>query len=599
MEPGAEKYPVKALVALSLAFFAHCYALSSLFPYVGFMMEEIGVVSNTDNAGKYAGYVSASFMVGRFLSSYYWGHFADVYGRLPVVYITLIAISIFSITFGLATNFWVAVTSRFLIGFFDGVVITGRAQISELTTTKEMETTAMGLLTGMWSLGFIMGPAMGGFLAMPTDQYSFLRSVPLFDHYPFLLPNILGSFFAIIAFPMVYWWLPETRVGRKELPGIFRILQSSDLDIYVPHKDDVKDLTHEDLLEYEEDLDEQEAPYDEQVFLRGRASSVESLEDVQVNAVEMGSMHRPLLKDHPNSEGFNSDAIELGDVVDDSDSDDDIEEQKQKENDKQPENEAAHDPMLKLKTLLGNKLAMTTIFFQAFHSLMSIMIDEVFPLWAITSGSKGGLNLKPNHVGQLLSGIGIFLVLFQVTLYPKVSNYLGPVWAFRVATFVAAPTYLLLPLANNLMPSSVRNNPDAPSKEPPLRVIFMVIGLVSVMKIAGNLCSASVSLLMNNVVEGDLRGTLNGLGMTTNSIAKAVGPAIGAVLYAWSLRGGASFPFDFHFVFMLLGIYALLFLCSLAFLLLPGDFKLLKDKEHPANRDSDTKPLIEKKDSER
>ena len=35
-------YPTKALVALGLSFFAHCYALSSLFPYVGYMVKDLG-----------------------------------------------------------------------------------------------------------------------------------------------------------------------------------------------------------------------------------------------------------------------------------------------------------------------------------------------------------------------------------------------------------------------------------------------------------------------------------------------------------------------------------------------------------------------------
>jgi len=75
------KYPVKALFALGVSFFAHCYSLSSLFPYVGFMVHDMGIVENTNESGWYAGYISSSFMVGRFISSYYWGYFADSFGR--------------------------------------------------------------------------------------------------------------------------------------------------------------------------------------------------------------------------------------------------------------------------------------------------------------------------------------------------------------------------------------------------------------------------------------------------------------------------------------------------------------------------------------
>lgn len=55
--------------------------------------------------GFYAGYITSAFMVGRVGSSYFWGRFADRYGRLPVVYIGLWSMAVLSIAFGLSTTF--------------------------------------------------------------------------------------------------------------------------------------------------------------------------------------------------------------------------------------------------------------------------------------------------------------------------------------------------------------------------------------------------------------------------------------------------------------------------------------------------------------
>ena len=51
-------------------------------------------------------------MVGRFGSSYFWGRFADRYGRLPVMYVGLCSIALLSVAFGLSTTFLWAVTCR-------------------------------------------------------------------------------------------------------------------------------------------------------------------------------------------------------------------------------------------------------------------------------------------------------------------------------------------------------------------------------------------------------------------------------------------------------------------------------------------------------
>ena len=57
--------------------------------------------------------------------------------------------------------------------------------------------------------------------------------------------------------------------------------------------------------------------------------------------------------------------------------------------------------------------------------------------------------------------------------------------------------------------------------------------------------------MMNNSVPTSKRGTLNGAGMTIASIGKAVGPAAGSPLFAWSLTNGLSMPFDYHLLYWL------------------------------------------------
>lgn len=64
------------------------------------------------HTGFYAGYLSSAFMFGRLVGSYFWGYVADRYGRLPVLYVGLCSIAIFSVAFGLSTVFVWAVAFR-------------------------------------------------------------------------------------------------------------------------------------------------------------------------------------------------------------------------------------------------------------------------------------------------------------------------------------------------------------------------------------------------------------------------------------------------------------------------------------------------------
>lgn len=69
----------------------------------------------------------------------------------------------------------------------------------------------MGLTSGCWSLGLVVGPACGGLLASPATLYpSQFSSFPLFVDFPYLLPNLVTAFFGMLGFVMIALFFPET-----------------------------------------------------------------------------------------------------------------------------------------------------------------------------------------------------------------------------------------------------------------------------------------------------------------------------------------------------------------------------------------------------
>ena len=111
-----EAFPYAELSILALVNLTSSIAVSSLFPYIAYMVVDLGLVNNVNIAGYYAGTISSSLFAGRLISSYYWGVIADTYGRKPVLYAACASLSILSIVFGLSTNIYMATISRFVLG---------------------------------------------------------------------------------------------------------------------------------------------------------------------------------------------------------------------------------------------------------------------------------------------------------------------------------------------------------------------------------------------------------------------------------------------------------------------------------------------------
>ncbi|CAM9514082.1 unnamed protein product [Discosporangium mesarthrocarpum] len=112
-EENSTPFPWVPMMAISLALLSHSFAISSLFPYVGYMVQDLGMAKTKDEAGYYAGYIASAFMVGRVSSSYYWGSFSDTHGRKPGLYAALISLAVFSVAFGLSRDFFWAVACRY------------------------------------------------------------------------------------------------------------------------------------------------------------------------------------------------------------------------------------------------------------------------------------------------------------------------------------------------------------------------------------------------------------------------------------------------------------------------------------------------------
>lgn len=427
--------PWKTLATIWIIVLCNALPISSLFPFLYFMIRDFHIAKREEDVGYYAGFVGSAFMLGRALTSVFWGMVADRYGRRPVMIFGTATVVVFNTLFGFSTNFWMAISARFLLGSLNGLLGPAKAYISEVCR-EEHQAVGMSVITTAWGIGLIIGPALGGLLAQPAEKYPHLVSEgSLFGRFPYLLPCLIISIFAA-GVTVVTFWLPETLHVHK---------------VEHPSGDD----------------------------------SYEALEAAT----------------YSNGEGRKK---------------------------------------ASKKSLYTNWALMTSIVVYCVFSLHDMAYTEIFSLWAVSPRKLGGLSYTTEDVGEILSITGFGMMLFQLFIYPYVDKLFGPIMVARICGVLTVPVLQSYPFIALLSGLS----------------LSLVLNCASIMKNVLSVCIVtSTFILQNRAVEQEQRGAANGISMTTMSLFKAIGPAVGGALLSWSeKRQDAAFLPGTHMVFFLLNI---------------------------------------------
>jgi multidrug resistance protein len=141
----------------------------------------------------------------QFLFAPFWGRLSDKIGRRPVILISVAASCAGHMIFGLSSTIFTVFAARLLAGFGNANLGTAQAIISDVTT-PENRAKGMGLIGAAFGLGFLLGPAIGGFAGQYSPQ----------------APAIVAGCLAALNFVMAYFLLPETRVEGADVSNHHR-----------------------------------------------------------------------------------------------------------------------------------------------------------------------------------------------------------------------------------------------------------------------------------------------------------------------------------------------------------------------------------------
>lgn len=100
----------------------------------------------------------------QFICSPLWGRLSDRIGRRPIMLVTMAGTSGALLMLGLADSLIWLFAARALSGVFGANISVATAYVSDVTEDSE-RTRWMGMIGACFGVGFVLGPAIGGFLA--------------------------------------------------------------------------------------------------------------------------------------------------------------------------------------------------------------------------------------------------------------------------------------------------------------------------------------------------------------------------------------------------------------------------------------------------
>jgi MFS family permease len=169
------------------------------------MIEDLHVAKTEQDIGLYAGFLGASYFVGRFLASLFWGVVADRIGRKPIIIFSVFSVVIFNTLFGLSMKYWMAITTRLILGALNGMLAPIKAYSIEICR-PEHHALGLSIVSTAWGIGLVVGPSIGGYLARPAQQYpNMFSDESIFGRFPYLLPCLCISLFAAVVLVSCIW----------------------------------------------------------------------------------------------------------------------------------------------------------------------------------------------------------------------------------------------------------------------------------------------------------------------------------------------------------------------------------------------------------
>jgi DHA1 family tetracycline resistance protein-like MFS transporter len=151
------------------------------------------------------GAVALAFAVANFVASPVLGALSDRFGRRPLLLLGFAGLALSFIVTGMATALWMLIVVRLVSGAMQSNMAVANAYVADISAPED-RARRFGLVGAMFGLGFMLGPALGGYLG----------SIDL------RLPFFVAGAMAVLNWIYGYFVLPESLPLEQRVPFEWR-----------------------------------------------------------------------------------------------------------------------------------------------------------------------------------------------------------------------------------------------------------------------------------------------------------------------------------------------------------------------------------------
>lgn len=198
---GASQPPgSKALTFLIVTAFLNSLGMMIINPVLPFIARQYAHDANS--LATIVAWLATIYALCQFIAAPVLGLLSDRFGRRPLLLICLLGSALGYIMFGFAGALWVLFLSRIIDGLTGGNFSILAAYIADLTKPEE-RSKFFGMFGAASGVGFIIGPALGGFMA----------------HFGYSAPVFLAAAITIANIVLGFFYLPESLHKEQRTAG--------------------------------------------------------------------------------------------------------------------------------------------------------------------------------------------------------------------------------------------------------------------------------------------------------------------------------------------------------------------------------------------
>ena len=165
---------------------------SLILPFLPFYATDLGA------SPLQIGLILALFSLFQFISAPIMGKLSDTYGRRPLLIFSQLSTFISFIILGFAGTLWMIYLSRIVDGLLGSNFTIAQAYLSDISSKKD-RSKAFGISGAAFGFAFLIGPAVGGYLAQ----------------FNYSLPSFMAAGLSLITIITTFFFLPETIKNKK------------------------------------------------------------------------------------------------------------------------------------------------------------------------------------------------------------------------------------------------------------------------------------------------------------------------------------------------------------------------------------------------